>query len=31
MRQADQAQSAHNVSVTPKLAEQLKTLIQDEE
>jgi predicted small metal-binding protein len=28
---ADHAQSAHNVSVTPELAEHLKTLIQDEE
>lgn len=28
---AEHAQAAHNVQVTPELAEQLKTLIQDEE
>lgn len=28
---AEHAQSAHNVQVTPELAEQLKTLIKDEE
>ena len=28
---AEHAQAAHNVQVTPELAEQLKTLIKDEE
>lgn len=28
---AEHAQSAHNLQVTPELAEQLKTLIKDEE
>lgn len=28
---AEHAQAAHNVQVTPELAEQLKTLIQDDE
>jgi predicted small metal-binding protein len=28
---AEHAQAAHNVQVTPELAEQLKTLIRDEE